>query len=76
MSMKGEIVWRIGMVYILMMLVAALIVVKALHVQMWEGEKWRSKSGSVRVKDFEVTVDFDGFGIKKMFASFAQLQRL
>lgn len=54
MSMKGEIVWRIGMVYILMMLVAALIVVKALHVQMWEGEKWRSKSGSVRVKDFEV----------------------
>lgn len=54
MSMKGEIVWRIGMVYILMMLVAALIVVKALHVQIWEGEKWRSKSGSVRVKDFEV----------------------
>lgn len=54
MSMKGEIVWRIGMVYILMMMVAALIVVKALHVQMWEGEKWRSKSGTVRVKDFEV----------------------
>lgn len=54
MSMKGEIVWRIGMVYILMMLVAALIVGKALHVQMWEGEKWRGKSGSVRVKDFEV----------------------
>lgn len=52
--MKGEIVWRIGMVYLLMMLVAALIAVKALHVQMWEGEKWRSKSGSVRVKDFEV----------------------
>lgn len=54
MSMKGEIVWRIGMVYILMMLLATLIVVKALHVQMWEGEKWRSQSGSVRVKDFEV----------------------
>jgi DNA helicase-2/ATP-dependent DNA helicase PcrA len=29
-----------------------------------------------RVKDFEVTVDFDQCGIKKMFASFAQLQRL
>lgn len=54
MSMKGEIVWRIGMVYILMMLLATLIVVKALHVQMWEGEKWRNQSGSVRVKDFEV----------------------
>lgn len=54
MSMKGEIVWRIGMVYILMALMAAAIVVKALHVQMWEGEKWRNKAGSVRVKDFEV----------------------
>lgn len=29
-----------------------------------------------RVKDFEVTVDFDRCGIKKMFASFAQLQKL
>lgn len=29
-----------------------------------------------RVKDFEVAVDFDQCGIKKMFASFAQLQRL
>lgn len=49
-----------------------------------EGDRVRHKKfgeGTVqsvvdRVKDFEVTVDFDGFGIKKMFASFAQLQRL
>lgn len=54
MSMKGEIVWRIGLVYILMIVIAAAIVFQALRVQMWEGEKWRKKSVSVRIKDFEV----------------------
>ena len=27
-------------------------------------------------RDFEVTVDFDAVGVKKMFASFARLQKL
>ena len=27
-------------------------------------------------RDFEVTVDFDGPGTKKMFAAFAKLQKL
>lgn len=54
MSMKGEIVWRIGLVYILMIVIAGAVVFQALRVQMWEGEKWRKKSVSVRVKDFEV----------------------
>ena len=27
-------------------------------------------------RDFEVTVEFDRFGVKKMFASFAKLQKL
>ena len=27
-------------------------------------------------RDYEVTVDFDDFGTKKMFASFAKLQKL
>lgn len=54
MSMKGEIVWRIGLVYILMIVIAGAVVFQTLRVQMWEGEKWRKKSVSVRVKDFEV----------------------
>lgn len=54
MTMKKEIVWRIGLVYILMISIAGAIVVKALHVQMWEGEKWRSKSMTVNMKDFLV----------------------
>lgn len=52
--MKSEIVWRVGIVYILMTILAVLIVMKALHVQMWEGKEWRDKAGSVRVRDFEV----------------------
>ncbi len=54
MSMKSEIEWRIGLVYVAMILIAAVVVGKTLHVQMWEGEKWRKKSAVVRVKDFEV----------------------
>lgn len=54
MSMKSEIEWRIGLVYVAMTLMAAVVVGKTLHVQMWEGEKWRKKSAVVRVKDFEV----------------------
>jgi len=52
--MKSEIEWRIGLVYVAMILTAAVVVGKTLHVQMWEGEKWRKKSAVVRVKDFEV----------------------
>lgn len=54
MSMKGEIVWRIGLVYILVIVIAGAVVFQALRVQMWEGEKWRKQSVAVRVKDFEV----------------------
>ena len=54
MSMKGEIVWRIGLVYVLMIVIAGAVVFQALRVQMWEGEKWRKQSVAVRVKDFEV----------------------
>lgn len=54
MSMKGEIVWRIGLVYVLMIIIAGAVVFQALRVQMWEGEKWRKQSVAVRVKDFEV----------------------
>ena len=54
MSMKGEIIWRIGLIYVLMTLIAGAIIFKTLHVQMWEGEKWRKKSVAVRIKDFEV----------------------
>lgn len=40
--------------YLIVMVIAALIVIKALHVQIWEGDKWRKMGRSVSFKDFEV----------------------
>ncbi len=43
------------------------------HVKFGEGTVTAIVSGG---RDFEVTVDFDSFGTKKMFASFAKLKKL
>ena len=43
------------------------------HVKFGEGTVLHIVSGG---RDFEVTVNFDQFGIKKMFASFAKLRKL
>ena len=59
-------------------------VVKADHLDYAEGDRVRhTRFGEGTVlkivdggRDFEVTVDFDGHGVKKMFAGFAKLQKL
>ncbi len=43
------------------------------HIKFGEGTVQSIKDG---VKDYEVTVDFDRVGVKKMFASFAKLQKV
>ena len=43
------------------------------HVKFGEGTVTNIIEGG---RDYEVTVDFDGFGTKKMFAGFAKLQKL
>lgn len=43
------------------------------HVKFGQGTVQQIKDGS---KDFEVTVDFDTAGVKKMFASFARLEKV
>ncbi len=43
------------------------------HVKFGEGTVMNIVEGG---RDYEVTVDFDGFGTKKMFAGFAKLQKL
>ena len=53
-SIKHELAGRLGLVYLIVMVIAAFIVVKALHVQIWEGDKWRKMGRSVSFKDFEV----------------------
>ena len=59
-------------------------VTKADHLDYAEGDRVRhTRFGAGTVlkivdggRDFEVTVDFDGHGVKKMFAGFAKLQKL
>lgn len=46
---------------------------RVLHTKFKEGTVTKIVSGG---RDFEVTVDFDKFGTKKMFASFAKLKKL
>lgn len=43
------------------------------HIKFGTGTVEEIKNGG---KDYEVTVDFDDYGIKRMFASFAKLKRL
>ncbi len=43
------------------------------HMKFGEGLVLSMVSGG---RDYEVTVDFDGFGVKKMFAGFAKLQKI
>lgn len=54
MAIDRDIVGRVAFVYVVMAVIAVAIILKTLHVQMWEGEKWRSKSMAVKVKDFLV----------------------
>lgn len=43
------------------------------HIKFGEGTVLSVKDGT---KDFEVSVNFDIAGVKKMFASFAKLQKV
>ena len=43
------------------------------HVKFGEGVVKAIEKGA---RDYEVTVDFAGYGVKKMFAGFAKLKRV
>ena len=46
---------------------------RVLHARFGEGTVKEISDGG---KDFEVAVEFDRFGVKRMFASFAKLKKL
>ena len=54
MSIKHELAGRVGFVYLFVILLSVAIGVKALHVQVLEGEKWREKSRTISAKDLIV----------------------
>lgn len=54
MSLKKEIVWRVGVIYIFMLVFAILIVGKILYLQIIEGGRWREKAQSLTLKDITI----------------------
>ncbi len=54
MSLKSEIVWRVGVIYIIMLAFAFLILGKILYLQLIEGSKWKEKAQSLTLKDITI----------------------
>jgi cell division protein FtsI (penicillin-binding protein 3) len=54
MSLKKEIVWRVGLVYVFMLLLGIAILAKVLYLQIVEGPKWREKAQILSLKDITI----------------------
>ncbi len=54
MSIKKDILWRIGLVYITVFLFALVITSKVMYLQFIKGEEWKQKSEEERVKNFKI----------------------
>jgi len=54
MSLKKEIIWRVGLVYAVFFLMALTIIGRILFLQIVEGEKWSKKQNTLALKNFEI----------------------
>ena len=54
MSLKKEIVWRVGVIYIFILAFAFLIIGKIFYLQVIEGGKWREKAQTLTLKDITI----------------------
>ncbi len=54
MSLKKEIIWRVGLVYAVFFLMALTIIGRILFLQIVEGEKWSKKQHTLALKDFKI----------------------
>ena len=54
MPLKKEIVWRVGVIYILMLAFAILIIGKILYLQLVEGGKWKEQAQTLTLKDITI----------------------
>lgn len=57
MSIRKDIVWRVGLVYIGVVIVGFLIVGKILWIQIVEGSKWKAKAESISLQDIIIEPD-------------------
>ncbi len=54
MSLKKEIVWRVGVIYMVMLSFAFLILGKIIYLQIIEGGKWKEKAQTLTLKDITI----------------------
>jgi cell division protein FtsI (penicillin-binding protein 3) len=51
---KKDIIWRVGLIYTAVLLVAILVVGRVVGLQLFEGDKWRSKAQTLSMRDVTV----------------------
>lgn len=51
MPLKREILWRVGVVYVFILLLGLLILGKIVYLQLFEGQKWEKKSNELHLKN-------------------------
>jgi cell division protein FtsI (penicillin-binding protein 3) len=54
---ENKLSWRLGCVYVLVIVLAVVLVGKILYIQVWDGEKWKQKARAETVQAFEVMPD-------------------
>lgn len=54
MTLKKDIVWRVGVIYIFMLAFAILIIGKIFYLQIIEGAKWKEKAQILSLKDITI----------------------
>jgi len=54
MSLKKDIIWRVGLIYALFFFFALAIIGRVVYLQLVEGEKWSSLEQKLNLKDFVI----------------------
>lgn len=57
MSIKKDIVWRVAIIYLGVLLFAFVLIGRVLYLQVFEAEKWRSKSEQLSFRDIKIQPD-------------------
>lgn len=53
-SIKSDILWRVGLVYLSIILFALFIVLKIFYLQVIDNERWLEKAENTRIKNFRI----------------------
>lgn len=54
MSIKKDIMWRVGVVYLFLFIIGVLILVQAVRLQFFQGSKWREQANEVTYKRINI----------------------